>query len=287
MMKRIFFGLGETNSGKSILTKAVTLSCGDYVDSFNAENLAYRNSSQDEAQIMRWAMLLRWKRIIFSNEVKSTVELNGNMLKKVTSGGDSLIGRMHCGLETSFITHFLPVVLANDLPKIKPYDSAVSGRVRVVGYKKTFVDEPSNEFELKKDNNLDEELQTLRFQKCFVGILIWEYTLFIQNGRVEAEPDDVIAAKEEWIGQEANYIEKFLNDFEITDNKSDFVPSQQIEMWLTGYNLGVTMKKFGVDMAKECKIKGHANVRTDVKSFSGKKMRGWFGIKMLGVTGNG
>jgi len=74
MMKRILFGLGWTNIGKSILTTAVTLSCGDYIGSFNAENLAYRNTSNDEAQIMRWAMLLRFKRIIFSNEMKSTTE---------------------------------------------------------------------------------------------------------------------------------------------------------------------------------------------------------------------
>jgi hypothetical protein len=40
-------------------------------------------------------------------------------------------------------------------------------------------------------------------------------------------------------------------------------------------------------MAKECKIRGHTNVKTDVKSVSGKKIRGWFGIKILGVTGNG
>ena len=51
--------------------------------SFNAKNLAYKNTSQDETQIMRWALLLRHKRVIFSNEVKSTVELNGNMIEKI------------------------------------------------------------------------------------------------------------------------------------------------------------------------------------------------------------
>jgi phage/plasmid-associated DNA primase len=70
------FGLGPTNTGKGVLTNVLMLSCGDYVGSFNAENLAYRQSSNDEAQIMRWAMLLRNNRIIISNELKSTVELN-------------------------------------------------------------------------------------------------------------------------------------------------------------------------------------------------------------------
>ena len=52
-LKRIEFGLGGTNRGKSTVTTACMSSFGDYAGSFNAENLAYRNTSQDEAQIMR------------------------------------------------------------------------------------------------------------------------------------------------------------------------------------------------------------------------------------------
>jgi hypothetical protein len=40
MMKRIMFGLGMSNTGKGIMTKALQLSLGKYVDTFNAENLA-------------------------------------------------------------------------------------------------------------------------------------------------------------------------------------------------------------------------------------------------------
>lgn len=282
MMKRMLCGLGESNSGKSILTKAVMLSCGDYVDSFNAENLAYRNSSQDEAQAMRWALLLRWKRIIFSNEIKSTVELNGNMIKKIASGGDPLIGRVHCGVETPFITHFLPILMANDLPKIKPYDSAVNNRIRVIGYKKTFVDNPTNDLELQKDDQLHTELQTLRFQRCLVGILIWEYMQFRQNGERE-EPSEVIAAKQEWIGDESNYMMQFLNDFEITDSRDDFITSSRIEEWIKSNSLGFTMKKFGIDIGKECKLKGYEHVKSEIKSIAGKKVRGWFGMRELGL----
>jgi hypothetical protein len=52
-MKRMLFGLGESGSGKTVITQAIMSSCGDYAGSFNAENLAYRNTSNDEAQIMR------------------------------------------------------------------------------------------------------------------------------------------------------------------------------------------------------------------------------------------
>ena len=92
VMKKIVFGLGGTNGGKSTITKACVNSFGEYVSSFNAENLSYNKSSTDEAAKLRWAMLLRFKRLIFSNEIKNTVELNGNDIKKISSGGDTLIG---------------------------------------------------------------------------------------------------------------------------------------------------------------------------------------------------
>jgi hypothetical protein len=243
MMKRILFGLGGTNTGKTILCEALAASCGDYVGGFNAENLSYRNTSNDEAQIMRWALLLRYKRIIFSNEMKSNCDLNGNMIKKISSGGDTLIGRRHCQEEEEFNTHFLPICLANDLPKIKPYDDAVSGRVRVISYTKQFVEgEPSNELELKMDMNIKQEIKTLRFQRVFMGLLIRSYDTFhTDNNRVETEPAEVLAAKDEWVGKGSSPIESFFEDFEVTNNPDDYVRSKDIEEWLVQKQLGITM----------------------------------------------
>ncbi len=144
-MKRIIFGLGTTNTGKGVLTTALRLSCGNYVGSFTGENLAERtNSSNDEAQKLRWAMLLKHKWIIISNEIRTNTNLNGVLINKIASGGDEITGRTHGGEETPFIPHFLTVLLANNIPKIESYDKAVDGRVRVVSYTKNYVDEPSN-----------------------------------------------------------------------------------------------------------------------------------------------
>jgi hypothetical protein len=281
VMKRILFGLGGTNTGKSILTRALIYSCGDYIGSFNAENLAYNKSSCDEAQQMRWVMLLRFCRIIFSNEMKSTCDLNGNMIKKISSGGDTIIGRNHCKSEEEFSVHFLPVCLANDLPNIKPYDDAVKGRVRVISYTKSFVDEPSNEFELKKDEGIDEEIKTLKFKKAFVGLLIREYILFQQNGLPD-EPQAVIQAKVDWgLGEGTSCIDEFLNDFEITNSVDDFTESKKIDSWLQEKKLGISMKKFGMEMKKHCTLKGFANVNNNLKKIKGKPERVWFGIKSL------
>ena len=49
-MKKILFGLGMSNSGKGILTKACQLSMGQYCGVFTGENLALNNVNNDEAQ---------------------------------------------------------------------------------------------------------------------------------------------------------------------------------------------------------------------------------------------
>lgn len=280
-MKRILFGLGGTNCGKSVLTMACKLSCGDYVGTFNAENLSYRQSSNDEASIMRWTMLLRFKRLIFSNEIKTATDLNGTMIKKISSGGDSVVGRCHGGNETEYILHFLAVVFANDLPKIKPCDDAVYERMRVSSYDREFVENPSNEFEMLMDKNIESEMLTDRFQRCFVGLLIQEYLLFNDNGRIENEPIQVLKSKKEWVEEEKSYINIFKNEFNITDNSDDWIESSHIQAWIDEKKLGITMTKFGKEMNKYTKLNSLENVISFDKKIGGKTKKCWRGIKMI------
>jgi len=81
-MKRIMFGLGTSDAGKSTICKATLNSFAEYAYTFNAGCLAHSNTTQDEAQRMRWTLLIAKKRIIFSNEMKSNASLDGEMIKK-------------------------------------------------------------------------------------------------------------------------------------------------------------------------------------------------------------
>ena len=57
---------------------------GQYIGYFNAESLAYTSSkdTKDEAAKMRWSLLLRFSRILLSNEINMKKKLNGNDIKK-------------------------------------------------------------------------------------------------------------------------------------------------------------------------------------------------------------
>lgn len=280
MMKKIMFGLGPSNTGKSTITKAFLKSCSDYVGTFDGNNFAYRNTSNDSASQNRWLMLLKNKRIIFSNEIKSTIPLNGNLIKMVSSGGDAVVGRQHAGNESEFYLSFLCVVFANDLPKIIPYDDGVGNRVNVVSYTKPYVENPINEYELKMDTNIDNEINTLLFQRCFLEIFIRQYYKGRQ-GEFKIEPIEVTQAKEDWIGTDVGCLPSFLQEYEITNDEKDFVRSSEIQDWLELGKFGITMKKFGMELKQHILKNKLDNVVNILKKINGKPYQIWKGIKSI------
>jgi len=286
-LKRLLFGLGGTDGGKSTVTKALTNSFGEYVSVFNAENLIYNQNSSDEAAKLRWCFLLRHTRLIISNELKKDKELDGNSIKKVSSGGDTLVGRVHGGLETKFTPQFNCFILANDLPKITPYDDAVNKRVNIVRFSKTFIDgEPTNEFQLKKDVNIEVELETKKFQFNFMKLIINRYVEFIKGGKVDVIPQAVLNAKVDWIGDDAdtNVINKFLTEFEISNNAEHFIESSNIQQWLEQQKLGISFKKFSIELKKYITIKKFSSVESKDKKVYGRVTKVWTGITRIEDT---
>lgn len=280
-IKRILFGIGSGNTGKSMMTSAIKSTIGGYYGAFNAVNIAFNKSTADEASKLRWVMLLQTKRIIISNEIQSNIELDGNMLKKISNGGlDDIVARGHSGNETAFQISFLPIVFANDLDKIKPIDDALINRVRGIPYTKVCVNKPveeCNEFELPIDENLKNDIETLSFKRAFMGLLIESYMEFQKNGRREIEPTDLKNITASVVGNIKDIITEFVCDFEITNNPDDKVLSSDIADWIKDKNISMT--KFGLDMNKYAKLNNLGNVLSKAFKMGGKTKQCWVGIK--------
>ena len=270
-MKRILFGLGEADAGKSVTVSAIQLAFQDYVGTFNAANLAFSKSSADEAAKLRWALALQNKRLIFSNEIQSTESIDGNMLKKLASESDTLVGRNHGGAETDFLPDFLAVIMANDTPKIKPFDDAVNNRLRIVSYNKHFVDTPTEPDELQKDCSVLEEIRTLDFQQKLVNLVIKFYHLPL------VEPEEVMNAKKEWVEETANPLESFLGFYEVSNNPIDFVTTTDVQNFMK--DTGISMMKFGKALKKHCDTNGFDKYVNKSKKIDGKVVQCYFGIR--------
>jgi hypothetical protein len=279
-MKKFLLGVGPADTGKSMLTSVLRECCGGYVDGWNAGNLTERQSSQDEAQQLRWLLLLRTKRIIVSNELKTRHTLDGNMIKKMSNGGlDSLSGREHRGNETPFQIGCLPILYCQDVPRISPMDDAIMTRVRAIPYEKVYVDCVTNSLELKKDLGLSEEIKTHAFRQGFLHLLFDAYTCFHQGGRVEVELEEIKEAVLAVVGTETTILEAFKGRFEITNDPEHFVLSSEMNTWLIDGKYGVSSTKLAAELKRHAQIQGLENVFSKYKKINRKTVTVWFGIQ--------
>lgn len=274
-MGQFICGIGVTMSGKGVLTTALNIACGDYVNTFSAESLKHtERSTTDEAAMLRWAFLLRYSRIIVSNELSVKTQLSGTRLKCIAGRGDELKGRVHSGLETSFTPHFLMVLLANDLPQINPCDDAVANRATVLEYEKSFVAEPKGPCELLMDENIKAEVRTVRFCDAFVHLLLSAYHTSPKM------PDSMTKAKEEWLGvEDNNVINMFAQQAIFTDDPDDFLSNAAITSWLHRNGFECTITKMNTELKRHVG-NVYSRIAMGQKKISGKKSRGWFGIQL-------
>jgi hypothetical protein len=281
VMKKIVFCLGNTNTGKSTLVKAFQESFGDLIGSFNGETLTKVNTSQEEAQIMRPFYLVKNKRLIFSNELKMSANLEGNAIKKISSGGDTLTGRLHGGNETPFVPHFLTILCANDIAEINNYDDALEGRINIVHYTKPFkkvVEDPENE--LQADENIEKEMKTDEFKWNFIGIFILAYDEYLKNGE-KAVPNSMIESRKVWINKHASMITLFQETYEFTNELTDYISVSEIKEWIKNNKVGISDNKVSIELGQYAKKKKFDNVFSKPKKIDGKAVRCWFGIKLI------
>ena len=117
--------LGFRNSGKGVLQEMLINSFGKYIQDMNSSNLFIKSTSGDSAKAQSWIVPLKGARIVLSNEISSSDKhiVDGNMIKKLASGGDPITARQNNKDEQTFKTQLTYMLLCNDIPKITPKDA--------------------------------------------------------------------------------------------------------------------------------------------------------------------
>jgi len=226
--KSFYFCPGEPNSGKSYLVQIFTKCFEGYIGTFNCEDLSYNRSDRDEAANNRWAYLHRYKRILFSNECNMKKSLNSNSIKKFSSGGDKIVGRVHHGLETGFIPHFHLFCMLNDIPNIEPIDEALGVRLQYCSFNKVFVNYPKDG-QNKIDPHIDTKINSTKFRDGFIHLVLDAYLYFLENGQPKF--DEKVKEEQMDNGNPNSCFgirNLILENYEITDNDKDTVLSSEI-----------------------------------------------------------
>jgi hypothetical protein len=256
-VKDFHFGLGESNAGKSKLVEMFQNAFGEYVGNFNLEQLGSK-SQGDEAKEYRWALLQRHVRLLFSNECKMSVVLNGNVIKKMT-GGDGVTGRGHGGNETSFIPHFAMFCLANDMMKIDPIDDGMRNRGKTISYEKKFVDKAEKDLvadkEEKMDKAFDEKLKSSEWKSAFVHLIIEAYP-----AAALSVPASVSASFCDWT-KGMSLEDKFEEFFEFTQDMEHTVSNSELDNWRKTNKIEASGKRMANFLKKNGCEKGKSGVR--------------------------
>ena len=280
--KLIYFCIGTANAGKGVICDAISGAFEGFVDVFNGNELLYNENTSDEAKKLSFVYDLKDKRVAFSNEIKMTKCIDGNLIKKIASGGDGYKARVIYGNPEKIINRSTEFLMVNDIPTIAPNDEAVKNRVRCIEYKKTFVnkesyiggDDPSIAF---ADPRLkDKFVNHPDYQDAMVHLMFDAYKEYLRDGH--NVPSGVSEACKSWVGDSGSIKSHLEKEYEITNNSDDYVAARElIDYLVKTCKLPMSDTKIGIDLGKVVKL-----VR-DVKRENGKSVKIWKGIKKISI----
>lgn len=227
--KKFYFALGKADCSKGVSTAALAHAFEGYVDTFSFNNLLYSRNSQDEAKKLAFLKDFKGVRLMIANEgrMDTTSQIDGNLLKSLASGGDTLKIRGNFEDQSSFINRATMVFLGNDVVPITPCDSGVLTRVRFMKYDYRFVSNPTKTYEKPAIENIKSIIQSTEF--CDGLFWLMMDTLEGCTSAPIPEPDEVKMETAEWAVDDEKLIEQYLNEcYEITKNEDDYVSSDEL-----------------------------------------------------------
>ena len=201
--------------------------------------------------------------------------MNGNLIKKIASGGDELIGRGHHEHEVSFVPHFIPFCMLNDIPLINPLDDAVYNRLKYIEFKKQFVENSTEDYHVKADPDIDIKFRDPKFIRGFTHLILDGFKYFLEHG----QPEFDARTKEDWTidgRQDTGVADILHNNFEITNNKNNFVSVADMKAFRNKYKKefsSVSNKRFNEIVSLTFKLSQDRVGKNRVRGWSSLKKK--------------
>lgn len=283
--KKFYLGLGDANCSKGVSVGAFRQAFCEYVGEFGANELLCNDkNTQDESRRLAWLKDLVGTRIAFSSELRMDKRsADGNLIKGVSSGGDSHKVRNMYESSSEIINRTTLFLLANDFTSITPSpaeDTGLQERLRFIRYTTQFVDNPAeNSNQRKKDPAIKEKFRTDDYKNALVHLIFDTYTEMENDekkcGGDLTTPKCVYAETKEWVGSSQNSMKDLIFEkYEITRNTEDKVPMKEIINYLTTEcELKLSPNKIGREMRKL--------LNTENPTWTDGSVKYYIGIKRL------
>lgn len=264
--------IGEADCSKGTLTNAMRRAFGDFVMEYNANHLKYNlRSGADEAKKLSWLLPLQTARQAISNEMRmDKIPMDGNLIKSLSSGGDTMGARQNFKDESSFVPKTSFFFMGNDMPEITPKDSGIETRVRVVRFNKRFVLNPTGANELLADETIKDKLETDEWKNAIFWLIMDAYAF------ETSEPSEVCEETREWIPSGSAEFRNVLEErfvIDLTNESEDnFTSARDIIDYIKEKGMNMSDTKIGRELGKIGLIK-------TVKNINNKSTNIWKGIR--------
>ena len=283
-------GIGERDCGKGVLVGMLENCFGEYCRSTNSENFLFKNNGTDSAKALSWLVPFEFKRLLLTNEITRDAEgkyrINGNILKKLSSGGDKIEARVNHKDEINFKIQARVCMFCNDLPPIEPADAKETSYM--FRYPSKFLNEDDERLGKplmrKKYNIVNEEIQyekdengndiyvnVCNFYKKDDDIKFWSkqpeimnafiHIIFNHYGKKTSIPETM---KEEMndFQEEEKEEDRFLDLFNFygdkdwEENRKDWVSIAQINVLLKKAQINLSAQKYKNYLLSRGAVKG-------------------------------
>ena len=210
----LFIQTGTGGNGKGTILSLEKNAFGSY---YHTTETTFLTSAQKQGQANPTLASSRGKRqLIISepeedNEFGHQTSLNASFVKSI-SGGDPIKARTLYKEPIEFVPQFTPWIQCNDLPNIKKFDKGLQRRIKVIHHPLSFVDNPIDPNERKRDYKLKERVETsIELAREYMLLLI-EYAILYKDKEIEMT-DSIKQSTNKYFGDNnpvKNYIDAFI-----------------------------------------------------------------------------
>ncbi len=218
--KKYLTMLGQTNSGKGVLTAFLRNSFDEFVSTFNTSVLMVgQNANLEDASKWRFLTKCYDSRIMIGNEIaiqsddttdafghrkKTERPLNIDMIKTLVSGGDAVEARRMRENEITIVNKAFVLMLANDMPKTNA-DPAFANRSLVINAERSSTTEDNYNPKLyfKADTDIKQWIETDEACDGLVSLLCDIYKKVKYNRT--PTPEFVLQAVSEYVKCEITF----------------------------------------------------------------------------------
>ena len=240
--------MGDTGAGKGILQLFLKACFGDYISVVSASlyQKTHNNNNNGPTPERR---KLQCCRIALSQEAEMGFSFDGNDIKILCGGGDTVSCRGLREDPREIRVQCVHIHLANDSPSIIPADDAVKDRVRYIPFNTQFKCEDDPKYDPKLHKIRDPKLKkkiddrSTGLSDAFFFLAMDGYKEYLLKDSL-AETKSIMKETDEYFDSETTWDNLIRDRYEITKNPDDYIKLLDLEYYIKSNSMEISRRKF-------------------------------------------